>query len=324
MAQNTSKPRVKWIDILKGICIIFVMLSHSYPPDAYIRFFTPFFLTMFFFASGRTFSLKSGFWEFLLGKIRHLVIPLLLLGSIRILGMWILGMADLKSGFIGLLLQISCKQDELWFISCIFTASLLLYCIIRISRKLFGDTARGDVCILICSALLGVWGYIDILFLHYRFIWEFEIACIMMLYFALGYLYKKYEPAPGLIPVLILSVLYIASIAIINQDVDIHKEHFGNVLMFIISSFLVILPLLSLTKWLEKTKLSGMFVFLGQNTLFYFAFSGFVREIFIRLLHMFVTLNPYIESVLCTIVMILVLIIPAKLVRRFLPWLVGA
>lgn len=41
--EGLNKGRIKWIDIIKGICIVFVMLSHSYPPDDYRRFFTPFF-----------------------------------------------------------------------------------------------------------------------------------------------------------------------------------------------------------------------------------------------------------------------------------------
>lgn len=36
--EGLNKGRIKWIDIIKGICIVFVMLSHSYPPDDYRRF----------------------------------------------------------------------------------------------------------------------------------------------------------------------------------------------------------------------------------------------------------------------------------------------
>ena len=115
--EGLNKGRIKWIDIIKGICIVFVMLSHSYPPDDYRRFFTPFFLTMFFFASGYTFSTKNRFRDFILGKIYHLVCPVFLLGSIRIIGMRIMGVGNLMEGFKGLLLQISCQKDEMWFVS---------------------------------------------------------------------------------------------------------------------------------------------------------------------------------------------------------------
>lgn len=43
--------RVEWIDVMKGILILFVILSHTYPAVIYRLFFTPFFLTMFFWAS---------------------------------------------------------------------------------------------------------------------------------------------------------------------------------------------------------------------------------------------------------------------------------
>ena len=190
--MRKTNERIKWLDIMKGICILFVMLSHSYPPDDYRRFFTPFFISMFFFASGYTFSIKSGFKEFIIGKIYHLMCPLFMLGTVRILGMKLLGDINLFESFKGLLLQISCQKDEMWFVSCLFTASLLLYICIHINKRIFSKMDQKIV--LLCEAVLfGVIGYYIILFMQVRIIWEFEIACIMLLYMALGYLYKNNE-----------------------------------------------------------------------------------------------------------------------------------
>ena len=111
--------------------------------------------------------------------------------------------------------------------------------------------------------------------------------------------------------------------AYIKNDVDIHAEVFPYPTVFIISSFLIVLPIIELSKWIEKTKMAQAFVFLGQNSLFYFAFSGFVREIFIRIIDSTMTMDPHIESLLCTLSMIVVLIIPAMITRKYFPWLVG-
>jgi fucose 4-O-acetylase-like acetyltransferase len=52
----TSANRICWIDYAKGICMLFVMLYHVM--CIYLRhsgmsyFFTPFFITLFFFISG--------------------------------------------------------------------------------------------------------------------------------------------------------------------------------------------------------------------------------------------------------------------------------
>ena len=320
--MSKTNERIKWLDIMKGICILFVMLSHSYPPDDYRRFFTPFFISMFFFASGYTFSIKSGFKEFIIGKIYHLMCPLFMLGTVRILGMKLLGDINLFESFKGLLLQISCQKDEMWFVSCLFTASLLLYICIHINKRIFSKMDQKVV--LVCEAVLfGLIGYYIILFMQVRIIWEFEIACIMLLYMALGYLYKNNEIRyPKYIPY-VLFFLYCTQLLFIKNDVDIHSEYFYNPIAFIISSLLIIIPMIELAKQLERTKMARPLVFLGQNSLIYFAFSGFVREIYRYIIHIFGKLDPHIDSLLCTLTMAVVLIIPAIIINKYTPWLVG-
>lgn len=320
--MSKTSERIKWLDIIKGICILFVMLSHSYPPDDYQCFFTPFFISMFFFASGYTFSIKSGFKEFIIGKIYHLICPLFLLGTVRILGMKLLGDIDLFESFKGLLLQISCQKDEMWFVSCLFTASLLLYICIRINKRILYKMNQKVV--LLCEAVLfGVMGYYIILFMQVRIIWEFEIACIMFIYMALGYLYKNSEVRYPQYTPFVLFFLYCAQLLLVKNDVDIHSEYFYNPIAFIVSSLLIIIPMIELAKYLERTIMVRPLVFLGQNSLFYFAFSGFVREIFRYVINIFGKLDSHIESLLCTLTMVVVLIIPAIMVNKYTPWLVG-
>lgn len=107
---------------------------------------------MFFFASGYTFSTKNRFRDFILGKIYHLVCPVFLLGSMRITGMRIMGVGNLMEGLKGLLLQISCQKDEMWFVSCLFTSSMLLYLLIRINRRVFYNIDQNIL--LLCEAIL--------------------------------------------------------------------------------------------------------------------------------------------------------------------------
>lgn len=326
MCEIKKNIRVKWIDIIKGICIIFVMLDHSYPPDDYVTFFTPFFLTMFFFASGYTFSLKKSFMEFFIKKVYHLLVPLFSLGCIRVLGMSVLGMTDLRVGLLGLLLQINCMHDELWFISCMFTASLILYGIIKLSQivcRLSNHSYSADICILVSSVFLGLIGYWDILFLHIRFVYELELACIMTFYYALGYLYKRYEfslsKSISKIFCLVSFLVYLLLISVVDYKVDIHMEVFGSPALFAFSSFIIILPFVQIAQLIESTRSSRFFEFMGQNTLFYFAFSGFIRVILDKIVYF--SIDPHIYSILCTMCMVVALIIPAKLIKKWTPWL---
>ena len=224
MGKANAK-RIGWIDIIKGICILFVMLSHSNPPAVYRHFFTPFFLTMFFFVSGYTFSTKNSFKEFLTGKIKHLVIPLFALGSIRIVGMSILGLAKPLLGFKGFLLQISCQNDEMWFASCLFTASMILYALLRFNSQL--QSHNKELLLTSEAILFMILGYSLMLVFNVRLIWEFEIACIMLLYMVLGYLFKRTNQvsiSKLLSPALFL--IYVFIVFLLPNDVDIHAEVF--------------------------------------------------------------------------------------------------
>lgn len=319
---KVNAKRIGWIDIIKGICILFVMLSHSNPPAVYRHFFTPFFLTMFFFASGYTFSTKNSFKEFLTGKIKHLVIPLFALGSIRIVGMSILGLTNPLLGFKGLLLQISCQNDEMWFASCLFTASMILYALLRFNSKY--QNHHKELLLISEAILFMILGYSLMLVFHVRFVWEFEIACIMLLYMVVGYLYKRADRISlpkFLSPTLFL--IYTSIVFLLPNNVDIHAEVFTYPLLFIVSTLLIIPPFIDLARKLDETVLKKPLVFLGQNSLFFFAFSGIVREVFLKMLHVFIVLNPYIESILCTVIMTIVLILPTAFTRKYIPWIVG-
>ena len=51
--SRAEQSRENWIDVIKAICMIFIVMSHlPYCPKALYHFLTPFFLTGFYFSSG--------------------------------------------------------------------------------------------------------------------------------------------------------------------------------------------------------------------------------------------------------------------------------
>lgn len=335
--------RIIWPDIAKGICILFVILSHCYPPAAYRNFFTPFFLTMFFFVSGYFASPKESAFQYFAGKVQHLLIPFLILGGIRVGGFWILEGGDLKMRVIDFLLQISCRGDELWFVSCLFTVSILWYALYWLVQGI-GKAGRavhegelpkeermqqgagepelmlaGSVCMLVLGILI-IFGP------GVRLPWELELACIMNFFYTLGYWYRKRENQicirSGMI--FTLGILYLLLITFVVDPADIHREEAAYPMLLFVKMLLVILPFMKITQALEKKKIAPALIFLGQNSLFYFAFSGIVRIPANMLLQKVGIGNPYLNSVLCTAIVAAVLVVPAAFVRRYVPEMVGA
>lgn len=66
--MGTSK-RIVWVDVAKYICILMVSLSHlEGRTDVGLAFYTPFFLSVFFFAFGYVYKPKDNFKQFLYKK----------------------------------------------------------------------------------------------------------------------------------------------------------------------------------------------------------------------------------------------------------------
>lgn len=63
--SEQNKGRLGWLDIGKGIAMLFIMMSHTvWVPDIYCHFFKPIYLSFFFCASGYVFSLGKDFSSF--------------------------------------------------------------------------------------------------------------------------------------------------------------------------------------------------------------------------------------------------------------------
>lgn len=327
--QNGLNPdsRIQWLDVSKGILILCVILSHSYPPGLYEQFFTPFFLTMFFFVSGCTFSTKRTFKEFIINKGRRLLIPFLLLGLSRVLMYYVIEGGSLVQRLKGLALQINCQYDEMWFVSCMFTSSLLFYFIVTLCRR--QNRFPEERLALVISSVISVLGFIDICIWKIKFIWEFETACMMVGYMALGYWYRGHrtgntrclEKPIFAIPI---AMFYTCIVLFFRNNVNIHAQTFEFPILFVFSSLIVIPPIIYFSKLLCHSYLRRALVFLGRNTLFYYAYAGIIRIVFYACCGYLNIENEWILPLFCTLISAVLMAFPARIVKKYLPFAVGA
>ena len=79
--------RVKWIDSLRGFAIVLVILGHAGIPQTMRIWIYSFHIPLFFFISGYVFSLKkvNNFKEFLIKKIKGIVIPLICFSFVAVI-----------------------------------------------------------------------------------------------------------------------------------------------------------------------------------------------------------------------------------------------
>lgn len=146
-----SGRRLYWIDLLKFVGIVAIVLGHALGEGALCSYLYAFHVPMFFFASGCAFRrTKERFGAFALRKLRQLLVPYLLMSFLSILALyaasfvmelplgirftqpwyryaWGILYANGKSGMLK-------ANAPLWFLPCVFCVLLMLYGAVHLAK----------------------------------------------------------------------------------------------------------------------------------------------------------------------------------------------
>lgn len=324
--KNNLK-RLQWIDYLKGFCMIAIIMNHLSWPEWYARFLSPFELVGFFFVAGYTFNIKSNFEEFLMVKIRTLMIPILVFGLINAILTYIYPGTILKDRLIGIICQFPGRWDDLWFVACLFTMSLIFYPIVRYIKSNVGKMIA--VALIVLSGIIYTCGNGPDL------PWQFENACILLSFMCLGYFARRTDLGAKLLgrlrdgKVLIcLLILYVLLICCYdNYPIDVHVLEYGSLLFFGISALVGMLLMTSISMALEhwnNIKPLRCLQYIGQNTLIYYACQSKVITIFATVLSIaHIHTSTYVANFLVALLVCVILVIPTEIINRYCPGLIG-
>ena len=347
--MGTSK-RIVWVDVVKYICILMVMLSHlEARTDVWQAFYTPFFLSAFFFVSGYVYKLKDGFKQFLYKKFRQLFIPWLVFSVFNILLSQVLSFnehTDLLSELAWNFLQIRSHGDGVWFVAALFVAFIPFYFFIKWyearSEKITGGGYNK------CTvAILIAWILSLISVLYTRLLpdgtfqwgsaalpWHIEYIFQAMFFMVWGYIFKqKFEIKLDkwndkvvcllicLIYLLLVFIPYVSGIAL-PMIVDVLYDY-----------ILSIVGIAAVVMIAKRVPSSRYINYVGQNTLIYFALHGkaysLIQTILKRVaggLYATILGNAVLSSVfalLFALLLSVVLIIPALIINKWFPFIMG-
>ena len=129
--------RLNYIDIAKGIGILFVICSHSRCNEL-MWFAWAFFMPVFFIISGYTYQYKDiPLWQWIRKKVYRLLIPYFFTNFILICILGILGKASLLNIWGIFYSRFYCFPDgpilqhwwcaPTWFLTALFTAYILVF-----------------------------------------------------------------------------------------------------------------------------------------------------------------------------------------------------
>lgn len=267
--------RKQWIDALRAMAMIFVIYGHMYGGwREYLVFTSPIKIPLFFAITGYLFSVKG---KELKPFIKKLLITLgipyfwLTLFPIKLIGGFIPAVED----SVPEVLYRFFSGEYLWYIPCCFFAEILHFLVRKISKSPMEVTVG--------SVSLTAIGFLMI---------EYDIGSFMYLsnafvsqgFLLIGYLIRVNEDRFNKIgwgPTAVLTVLYIAlgflSLYLFpGQCLSAHENRYYNIPMCFAMIYVGCFAMFLIFKNLKAVPKS--LVFIGQNTLAYYAFNKYFRS----------------------------------------------
>lgn len=339
--EEYMKERIKWIDILRAIAIIFVVIGHTLTEGEVQTYFYSFHIPLFFFISGMLFKNKEEkFATFLIKKIKQLLVPYFCFGIVSILIYAILGKLAANSlgrgnidgnilmNVLGLLYG-SAKTGHLkynlplWFLPCLFSTNIIFYFAIKILK---------ENKIIILVPICAVFGYVinyhtNISCLPYGL----DTAITMLVFFSLGFLFfKSLEKAKAiynnkflLIGLAIITLAVGMLVGLKNGRVRYSADVYNNILLFYISSILSIIGYIGISVIINKCK---FLEYIGQKTLAILVMHKMpilFFQIAIPYTKNALAQNNLIIGIVVAFISILLCLVANIIIEKYLPFLYG-
>lgn len=319
--------RVDWIDTAKGLGIILVIYGHiAFRPEVLNVWLCSFHMPLFFFLSGITFHVDKykSFKPFLINKIKTLIIPYFIFSAIT--WIWNFGLELLKyvlhGGNTGLNLKYHIKQAigivlqirgsdygiGVWFIPCIFIASLMIYCIIKISKK-------NKIAIAVISTVCLISGYFYCSYIDIKIPWGVDAALVAVFFMAIGYIFQDkiidFKPKLPLIigggvAALVVNIIFAyLNYRVMGRTIGMWSNAYGTLPYFIISAFLGIAFTILVSNLINFKEIK----IIGRHSIFYYGIHILFVQLLVQIIGKFISIeNDIVAFVLSTAVVLIVLV----------------
>lgn len=324
-----NENRLDWIDILKAISMLCVMIGHySFFPKSIADLYAPFFLSAFLFASGYSFHLEKNFVKFIKKRIKTLLWPWFWMGSLIVLSRFFLSFNEhdsILTEFQYFFIQIRGLGDECWFLICLFWSELLFYLIVINMKK--------EYKILLCSFLFCMISILYSTFYGVALPGHIQMWGTVSFFLSLGYVFKrKWEQKTFefmnnktlCISVLIYLMLLYVNVVILNAPAITFYTYGNNIILFFVLSIVGLFMIVNLAK---SIKPSLLLLFIGENTLIFYGLHGKIESVFEKLLMGYISTNniflQFIFGIIGLIWIVLILTPMVWIIKERYPLLIG-
>ncbi|HOV91298.1 MAG TPA: acyltransferase family protein [Syntrophorhabdaceae bacterium] len=274
-----KEARIHWIDNLKAIGLIFIILGHSLAYPKYLLNYTySFHVPLFFFIGGINFgenNIKAGFKVFLAKMAKRLLIPYIFFNLISYFFWFFRTKIIVENSdtafykpLIGIIYGIGIEDwlihnTPLWFLPCLFICQIFLFILLKTFRK--------SSVILIMLIISGLAGYLYSRFFNYRLPWGIDIAFTGTVFLGLGYLLKERLEKMFNRKSLVFSIIFLSLniiFVILNGRIDMNYNRYNNIFLFYGAAFSGIFfwAIFSM-----KIGSPNILKYIGENSLLFFS-----------------------------------------------------
>ena len=310
--------RKQWIDEIRALAIILVVLGHQLPEIVFFSaFINPIKMPLFFAISGYLFNkVNVEFSEFIRGVVNKLVIPWITLGLIVTIPQLYDGIDEFLTRIKYLILG-----KDFWFMPCLIIGEIILYFLLKIKNNVILIFS-----IFLCTTIgliLGNYKCLDL--------WMFNRALSVQLFFFMGIIFRRYEN--NLISynfkwLLIPIILYITLVTVglvfyPFSSIDIHQNYYFNLPLNFITIFTGTITCFTLFAKLNRS--NKMLSIIGQNSLVIYIFHGLILGFTYRVIGFFgiEVYHNILLGIISTIYACVVCTIISLFINKYFPALLG-
>ena len=321
----TSVKRIEYIDALRGLCIFWVVWYHSSHP-MWVEY--PFRMPTLFFVSGIFYKHYpwSIFWR---KKINQYVVPFIFfyllyyifLVSINFLKYHYIPL-EISTSFFDFVHMYSGNEGyvvnyPLWFMVALLVLQTITYTITTISKSI--------VLLVVFSVIMTLVGYL--------WLWHIPLPCFIgkaltfYIYYTVGYVFGKkivesLENRGSGWRIMIIS-LFPFTIAVLMERALSHYEYMTALFRYVQFLILPIIMLCLFKRLSSLTILMKVFLFFGSNSLIIFGLHDMYLSILRIFLKCYCDVETPVAGMLMVILTLLLCFPSIKLLKRWVPMLVG-
>ena len=245
------KKRIVYIDFMKGVCILLVVVFHL-DNDAYgvhtNEMLQSFRIPMYFFLSGLFFKTYDGFVDFTRRKLNNIIIPLVFFMLLSLCYAFV--KEFYKSGYSFLqafsLIPNPIEYNvPLWFLVVLFEVNIIYYLLQKILPR---------IAVIVAAILLSAVGYYFATNGHFFFLY-LDIAFVAMPFFILGSESRKLgllEKGPHILVRLAMVVVVVAVLYFFAQTINLYGRTYPSYLRLYVLPCMSILTLMFVCQYIKR------------------------------------------------------------------------